>query len=354
MALTHRVTPARRGIPAFFPLVFLPGFIFAMMFPSILEAQDAGARAAYTRGGWAGAKYVAMGRAGEVMADDVFAIYWNPAGLTGLKERENLSPEEISDRARKGSVGSISEEDLIRFSDEDGPRTVFQIGLSAAAIDIEREAAFAGAAFTAFKGVLGLGLYSIQSRGIESRDDAGNYLGDINYSGSVGYLSYAWITGVTAVGVSMKALYEKIGDIGYYGAGADVGFQVEVIPFIRVGFVVADIGTGLKPDKSYPDIENKYDFGSPVIKLSVALTTRESDFTLALSALRKLEQEEFDFNVGLGYTVMRNITVYGGLSDSFFTAGVSFRFWSLEAAYAFSYDNINSGYNNIVSLTMEL
>lgn len=326
-------------------------FVFTAM---PLSAQDAGSRASFTRGGWAGAKYVAMGRAAEIMVDDVFSIYWNPAGLTGLKEREHLTPEQISERARSGKVSSITEEDLIRFSDETGPRTVFQIGVSAAMVDVEREAGFAGVAFNIFKGVMGTGLYSIQSRKIESRDESGNYIKDITYSGSVGYLSYAWITGVTSVGISLKGLYEKIGEVGYYGAGADAGAQVEVIPFFRVGFVVMDIGTGLKPDGTYEYIENKYDFGSPTIKISAALTSRESNFTLALSAVRKLEQKDYELNLGLAYNLATNMTVYGGLSDSFFTAGLSFKLWNLEAAYAFSYDNIDSGYNNIVSLTLEL
>lgn len=321
---------------------------------SRLDAQDAGSRASYTRGGWAGAKYVAMGRAAEVMADDVFSIYWNPAGLTSLKEREHLTPDQINERAKSGRVSSITEDDLIRFSDETGPRTVFQLGVSAAMIDVEREAGFAGVAFNIFKGVMGAGVYSIQSRKIESRDESGNYIKDITYSGSVGYLSYAWITGVTSIGMSLKGLYEKIGEVGYYGAGADLGAQLEVVPFLRVGFVVMDIGTGLKPDGTYEYIEDKYDFASPSIKISAALTSRESAFTLALSAVRKLEQEDYELNVGLAYNLVRNITVYGGLSDSFFTAGVSFKIWTLEAAYAFSYDNIDSGYNNIVSLTLEL
>ncbi len=319
-----------------------------------LEAQDAGSRASFTRGGWAGARYVAMGRSAEVIADDVFSIYWNPAGLSGLKERERLSPDEIGERARAGNVDSISEDDLIRFSDERGPRTVFQTGISAAMIDVEREAGFAGVAFTAFKGVVGLGAYSIQSKGIESRDESGNRIGNINYSGSVGYFSYAWTSGVTSIGVSLKGLYEKIGAVGFYGGGFDVGAQAEVVPFLRVGFVVMDIGTGLKPDSTYDHIENEYDFASPVIKISAALTSRESDFTLALSAVRKLEQQDYEVNIGLSYNLGKNITVYGGLCDSFFSAGLSFSLWSLEVAYAFSYDNIGTGYNNIVSLTMEL
>ncbi|HPQ53319.1 MAG TPA: hypothetical protein PK253_08695 [Spirochaetota bacterium] len=334
---------------------FLTGVMsgILMLCGTALFAQDAGSRASYTRGGWAGAKYVAMGRAAEVIVDDVYAIYWNPAGLAGLKERERLSTEEIQRRAREGSVGSISEEDLVRFSDDTATRTVFQIGISAAKLDIEREAGFGGIAFNLFGGVMGMGLYSIQSKDIEARDESGNLMGKLDYSGSVGYLSYAWTSGISSIGFSLKGLYEKVGDVGYYGGGVDIGTQVDVIPFLRVGFVVMDIGTGLKPDKQYENIENEYDFGSPSLKLSMALTSRQSDFILAFSIVRKLEQEEYDLNVGISYQLIKNMAVYVGMNDTEFSSGLSMKVWGLEVAYAFSYDNIDAGYNNIVSVTLD-
>ncbi len=324
-----------------------------LVIPGLLAAQDAGSRAAFTRGGYAGAKYIAMGRASEVVVDDVFAIYWNPAGLVGLKAKERLSSEEIRDRAKKGDVSAITEEDLIRFSDDEGPRTVIQFGVSAALLDIEREAGFSGIAFTAFKGVVGVGAYTIQSKKIESRDEYGNYVKDINYSGSVGYLSYAWVSGVTSIGFSLKGLYERIGEYSYYGGGLDAGVQTEVVPFLRVGCMVSDIAAGLKPVNNYEYIENQYDFASPSIKVSAAFTSRESDFVLAVTGVRKLESNTYELNLGVSYALTEAISIYGGLSNSYFTTGLTVTLLNLEFGYAFCYDNINSGYNNIVSLMME-
>lgn len=324
-----------------------------LMIPAVLAAQDAGSRATFTRGGFAGAKYLAMGRAAEVVVDDVFAIYWNPAGLVGLKAKEHLSAEEIKERAKKGDVSTITEEDLLRFYDEEGPRTVFQLGVSAALLDIEREAGFSGVAFTAFKGVVGAGVYTIQSRKIESRDEYGNYIKDISYSGSVGYLSYAWVSGVTSIGFSFKGLYEKIGEFSYYGGGIDAGVQTEVVPFLKVGCMVSDIAAGLKPVSEYEYIENRYDFASPSIRVSAALTSRESDFVLAVTGVRKLESKNYELNLGVSYAITESISAYGGLSDSYFSAGLTVNLFSIEFGYAFCYDNINSGYNNIVSLMVE-
>ncbi|MCX7678403.1 MAG: hypothetical protein N2316_04215 [Spirochaetes bacterium] len=321
--------------------------------PSLLFSQEAGSRAAFTRGGFVGAKYAAMGKAAEVIVDDVFAIYWNPAGLVALKSKEHLTAEEIRSKAKKGDVSAVTEDDLIRFSDEEGPRTVIQIGASAALLDVEREAGFSGIAFTAFKGVVGMGVYGIQSLNIESRDESGNYVKSIAYRGGVGYVSYAWISGITSIGVSMKGLYETIGDITYTGSGVDVGVQTEVVPFLRVGCMVSDIASGLKPIKEYEYIENEYDFATPTIKVAVALTSRESDFVLAITGVRKLESKNYELNLGISYALADSISLYGGLNNSYFTTGISINILNIECSYAFSYDNVNSGYNNMVSVLVE-
>ncbi|HDP79657.1 MAG TPA: hypothetical protein ENN21_02305, partial [Spirochaetes bacterium] len=139
-------------------------------------ANDAGSRASFTRGGWVGARYVGMGKAAEVTANDVFAIYWNPAGLSSLKARETLSQDEVSEKARRGEIKDITEKDLIRFSEEGSEKNFLQVGVSACMLDIEREAGFFGAAFNLFKGVGGAGVYTIQSRDIESRDESGAFV----------------------------------------------------------------------------------------------------------------------------------------------------------------------------------
>jgi len=317
-------------------------------------SQDAGSRASFTRGGWVGARYVAMGKAAEVVVDDVFAIYWNPAGLAEIRRSRSLTSEEIRKKAQSGDIEGLTEDDLIQFSEEDEQEVVFQIGASAALLDIEREAGFLGAAITLFNGVIGIGAYSIQSRGIESRDEAGNLLKEINYTASVGYLSYGWTFGVSSIGLSFKGLHEKIGDIEYFGGGVDVGAQSEIVPFLKVGFLIQDIGSGLKPRENYEGIEDEYDLASTSLRLSAAITSRTSDFILAISGVKKLEQEEFELNVGLQYDVFSFISIYVGLHDTYFSSGLSMTFLGMNIAYAFNYDRINFGYNNIISLRLEL
>ena len=98
--------------------------------------------------------------------------------------------------------------------------------------------------FQLFNGVFGIGLYSIFSLDIETRDTAGNLTGSQDYIGSAGYLSYAWDYGVTSIGITLKCLYERIGNVQYMGGGADIGMQIYPLPFLKLGFVVQDLGTG--------------------------------------------------------------------------------------------------------------
>ncbi len=327
--------------------------VLLLSISAVLQAQDAGTRAAYTRGGWVGAKYVGIGKAAEVIADDVFAIYWNPAGLCELKTREGLSSDEVRKEVEKGEIEKISEQDLIKFSEEGTTRPFVQVGVSAAALDIEREAGFSGVAFTMFKGIAGAGVYLIQSRDIEARDESGNLTGSLNYQASAGYLSYGWSAGIASLGVSLKGLREQIGESVYYGGGADFGVNVDVLPVIRVGFVVQDIGTSMYQDNAVGRFWEKMDFGYPSMKLGVSLTNGR-DFTIALSGVKRLEQEKYEVNAGIMYNLSRVLTLSLGLNDSNFSSGIMLEFWNMSIGYAFAIDKINLGYNNIVSLTLVL
>ncbi|TAL31343.1 MAG: hypothetical protein EPN93_17930 [Spirochaetes bacterium] len=319
--------------------------------PGKLYAQDAGSRASYTRGGWVGAKYVGMGKAAEVVADDVFAIYWNPAGLPELKNLERLTPDEIREKVKKGDVKGISEEDLLKFSEDTKAKNFFHIGVSGGMLDIERETGFAGVAFNLFSGVAGAGVYSIQSRDITATDESGSITGSLDYTASVGFLSYGWSTGAAQVGFSVKGLQETIGKRTYYGGGVDFGTIVDVLPFLKLAFVLQDIGTGLYTDRHTATGTDKFDFAYPSMKLSASLASSQ-EFIFAVTLVKKLEQKDYQANAGLRYSLTKRFDLYLGMSDTSLSSGFSLKLLNMNVGYAFAIDNVNLGYNNIVSLTM--
>lgn len=299
-----------------------------------------------------GSGYVGMGKAGEIIANDVFAIYWNPAGLSELKGKKQLTEKEIKERATKGRVGDISESDLIRFTDDNTEKSVFQVGVSAGRLDIERDVGFSGLAFDLFSGVFGIGVYSIQSKGIEERDSSGNFISsNLKYNGSTSFISYGWSSGISSVGISLKGLYEKIGDTEYVGAGSDIGVQVYFLPFLKIGFVIQDIGSGLIPSKNEDGIRKKYDFASPSLKVGGSLSS-DTGLSMAVTGVKRLEQKKYQMNAGLMYRLFDSTKVYIGISDSNFSTGLTLKLFNMEMSYALAIDKINYGYNNIVSATI--
>ncbi len=322
-------------------------FLIVFVIEPVL-ADNAGARGAFSRGGWAGARYVAAGMTGEVLADDVFSIYWNPAGLSELKSKARLTESEVSEKARAGKISDITEADLLSFSESSYKKRVFDAGASYTGLDFERDAFFGGMAVSCFKGVAGIGFYSIMSTGIDTRDESGEKTGTAGYHGSIAYLSYAYSANVASIGVSLKGIHEKIGDGKYIGAGADVGVQLFILPFIKLGIMARDLGSFLTPYGS-SELENRYDFFNPEFKIGVLITS-DSGFRIAINGTKRLEQTGFMFGGGIEYDITKNVTLSCGLNDDNFSTGAAINFMGIQVAYAFSFDRIDSGYNNTVSM----
>lgn len=317
-----------------------------------LYAENAGSRGAYSRGGWAGAEYTASGMTGEVLANDVFSIYWNPAGLAELRVKKKLTESQITEKAKQGKVDDITEEDLLDFSEGESSRMLFNIGVSYTRLDLERNAAFSGFAFNLFKGVIGAGLYTISSTGIETRDETGTLTGHTGYSGSAGLLSYALQWDIISFGISAKGYYEKIGESTYSGAGADAGLQIFLLPFLKLGVMVRDAGGFLKP-QSAPDSEKRYDFFQPQIRTGLAFLS-SAGVRIAISGSKKLEQTGFEFGGGVSYDLSKFLTVSSGLNDSYFSAGFTLRLLGMDVSYSINFDKIDYGYNNTISMVLLL
>ena len=331
-------------------IFLLMAFWFALC--AHVFADEAGSRASYTRGGWAGARYVAAGQCGVVLADDVYSIYWNPAGLSELKSTKKAISEDIFERARSGNVQSITEEELLNFSKPASEMNVVDIGISGAMLDVDRNVLFAGCAFGLFDGVIGFGAYNISSFDIPSYDESGTSTGKSNYSGSVGYISYGISLGAAAIGVSVKGLYERIGEYSYAGVGLDAGSQIFVLPFLKLGFAAYDLGAGLKPlDDDGGNLENKYDLGYPSFRINAAAIS-EIGFTISFGLVKKLEQSDYFFTFGVQYDVKKFLSIYAGMCDSEFSAGLAVKAFNCEISYAFVFDNINGGANNVVSASI--
>jgi len=316
-----------------------------------LQASGAGSRAAFTRGGWAGAEYAAMGMTGCVMADDVFAIYWNPAGLIELKSKSRMSAEEIKRKAISGDVDKISEKDILGFSEDIEDRDSFlDIGVSGAVLSLDRNACFTGVAFNMFEGVFGAGFYSVFSTGIEKRDASGVFKGNADYVTGISYISYALSAGLASAGVTLKGLYEGIDGTSYAGAGIDLGVQAYIFSFLKMGILLQDLGTFLHPAGNQEGAEDRADFAYSNIRIGLSMIT-DAGVTIGVCGLRKFEQDDYEIDFGVRYDVSDYLSVCLGFNNSYFTTGVVIEIQKFRLSYALSFDRIDDGYNNIVSLS---
>jgi hypothetical protein len=321
-----------------------------MILTSDVFADGAGSRASFSRTGWVGAEYVAMGMTGSVIAGDIYSIYWNPAGLNELKRKKKLSENDVTAKARDGKISSIREKDLLDFSEDKSDAMFFDVGLSGSMLAESINAVFAGVAFGLFNGVLGVGAYTLGSANIALFDEFGTPNGTETYISGVSYLSYAWSMGITDIGVTAKGLYERIDDTTYLGGGFDFGVKVSVIPFLTVGFTVTDLGVGLKPIANVNNVKNKYDMTYPSLNVGASLNT-DSGFMFAGTVSKRLEQDGYILSVGVKYALAKYMNVILGMSDSCFSAGVSVKTFGFNIAYGFSFSKIDNGMNNTVSVS---
>jgi hypothetical protein len=313
-------------------------------------ASGAGSRGAYSRGGWVGAHYVAMGRTGEVLCDDAYSIYWNPAGLSELRYTQVTTEKEIREKAEKGKLDDITEDDLIRFSEQEKSFSA-QVGITGALLDVGRNTGFVGVAFNLPTGVLGIGGYTLVSDSIDRRDYTGVKTGSLTYAGTACYLSYGASLGVASLGFTVKGLWEKLGNTNYAGGGLDIGTQVYVLPFLKIGFVVQDLGAGLYPIEERLGVRKTYDLEYPTLRLGIALITNRN-FTISVSGIKHLEQKTFSYGVGVRYDIVKYVSIFLGMQDLAFSTGVALHLKQFDLSYAFTIDSINYGYNHVISTSI--
>lgn len=323
--------------------------LILIIFVSVsIFAENAGS---FTRLQGTGPEYIAIGGAAEAVTDDVFSMYWNPAGLVQLAKKK-LSPEEnVREKAKEGDVEQITEEELENFS-KPVKKNFFQFGVSGAVLDNDRNTAFLGFAMNIGKNVIGIGQYVIYSPNIDKRDESGNKIGDVDYISAVSYISYSHYMKTSSIGITFKPLLEKIDDARYVGGAVDVGYQAEFFQFLRIGIVLQDLGIGMYPYEPSSGINKTYEFGKPTIRGGAAVAPNNSDFTICGSIIKEVESEDYLLNWGVQYYPSDVLAISFGMNSGNLTAGVNVEFTNFELAYAFAFDNIDAGYNNYISLTM--
>jgi hypothetical protein len=162
-----------------------------------------------------GARALGMGGAYTALADEVHALYWNPAGLSKLERREfSASHAELFENTRH---------DFLAYAHPTSQGT-FAAGLT----------------------------YLSQGR-IAGRDSLGRPTADYDSSDVAVSACYARKLDLAGVGVSFKYIRSSIGSVQARSSAVDLGAQRN-LGKLAVGAALRNLGPGLKYDNERNDL----------------------------------------------------------------------------------------------------
>lgn len=188
--------------------------LLAALLSAAAGARAAGtSSAAFLRVGW-GARPAAMGDAFTGAADDVDALYWNPAGLNYVKRLQETFGHNI------WLDGTNAEH---------------------AAFALRRSPAY----------VIGAGVGSMSTGDIERGNKYGYTEGFYSASDLALIFSYARrLKPKLAVGANFKVIRERIESASAQAFALDAGAVYEMSPKLKLGATLKNLGTGLTLEKT--------------------------------------------------------------------------------------------------------
>jgi hypothetical protein len=287
-----------------------------------------------------GARALGMGGAFVGVADDATACYWNPSGLSLLKERE-LSFMHAE------TFGSLLNQDFLAF-----------------AFPLQKDSSSSALAFSLQRlGGGGVKITDLEKKGLDISDsNRVVLLREESHADYAFYFSYAqrmkphlW------GGASLKLIYRDVVTTSALGVGADLSFLAQPFSFLSVGINLTDLTSSFL----------FYDNGttetiSPTTKMGLAFNRQIRDFHLILAADADVRYEgrksaaqywvgdlSADSHYGLEVSYQKKLSGRLGMDQGNFTAGAGLwiKQFGLDIAF-FSHPELDNTYR--VSLQWKL
>lgn len=156
-----------------------------------------------------GARPVGMGGAYTAIASDINALYYNPAGIGGI---------------RQSQLGATHTEWLNNVNYD-----------------------FAGGVIPTHNGAIGVSAVYLTTGKIEGRDESGNQTGDFYSSDmAITFSGARRLNSNTQVGGSVKALQQKIASETADGFALDIGGTQRISKKVHAGLAVKNVGPKMK------------------------------------------------------------------------------------------------------------
>lgn len=297
----------------FFSILLITLLVILLTDEAYPDEGGGGRAGAFLRIG-IGARPMGMGGSFTAIANDVYATYWNPAGLAQLQTQE--------------------------------------IGTMYGLMSLDRKFGFLGFALPVSE-FLAFGINGINLRveEIEQRDSAGNLLGhfvDAEYA-------FSFSAGISIkkkfyIGGNFKFLYHELADNAAKGIGFDAGVLVIPIRHFSIGMMVQDIGSSIKWNTE-SDHEDKLPM---VIRGGIAIRLMNDRLIFSTDLVNTGINESSSstkFYEGIEFWPVGLFAVRSGYDSHEFTAGLSLNIYVIRMDYGLITDKIDGNFTHLLSLS---
>jgi outer membrane protein OmpA-like peptidoglycan-associated protein len=249
------------------------------------------------------ARHLAMGGSGAALADNIAAGYWNPAGLAMMRGWS--------------------------FT-----------GMTTAKLNFDRRHNYFAGAWGGEQYAFALSWINAGTGDILATDVSGTPLGEFSFNENSIVASVAAQAGNANVGLSGKLITQSLGadapeggDDSVVGYGFDIGAQVLVTQFARLGIVIHD----LFGQVGGTDTDNVNDIPSN-FRVGLALEPMDG-FTLTSDLEKPRDVKKYRFHAGLEYEAPLGNDIAGvvrlGIQDDDYSGGLGLAVGSLQFDYAY-------------------
>lgn len=245
------------------------------------ENGESGQPGAYLRLGY-GVKALGMGSAFTAIANDGSALFWNPAGLSQLKQTELTGMYSILSMDRQQNYASIS-------------------------FPIQNFATF------------GIGWLQYGVSDIDKRDEYGNAIGTFSDNEMAIIFGFgSRIGSIFSYGATAKYLNHTLDDNKSNGFGFDLGFILhDIFKVFNVGAAIQSFASSLKWESTDNKEEIPY-----VIKTGIGIKVPNLPLTLTAD-YEMLEESTSKYHFGAQLNLFKGLALRAGYNNEYFTAGCS-------------------------------